>query len=148
MTGSGKKEIINGLDQSKSVHGEMTIELLKKAGLSFKKMIHRCVVLCFESQSIPEEFRVEKMVLLYKNKGSLDELDNYRGIFLRLVILTIYQKWLYSKCAPIANDMGSDTAFGGRKGKSGMEALLIIKLLQDHARWTNEQVIFKNRVHV
>ena len=137
------EEIINGLDKSKSVRGEMTIELVKKMGVSGKKMIHRCVKMCFESLSIPEEFRVEKMVLLYKNKGSLDELDNYRGIFLRLIILTIYQKWLYSKSAPIANGVGSNTAFGGRKGKSGMEALLIIKLIQDHARWTKEQIVFK-----
>ena len=131
------------MDQSKSVHGEMTIKLLKKAGVPFRKMIHRCVVMCYESKSVPEDFRIEKMVLLYKHKSNLDELDNYRGIFLRLIILTIYQKWLYSKCAPIVNEEGSDAAFGGRKGKSGMEPLLIIKLIQDHARWTNEQVILK-----
>ena len=135
--------IIDNLDKSKSVHGTMSIELVKKAGRNFRKMVHRCVHLCFVSYEIPEEFRIEKMILLYKHKGKLDELDNYRGIFLRLILLTIYQKWLFLKCAPVVDQNGSESAFGGRKGKSTMQPLLIIKLVQDHARWTNEQIIFK-----
>ena len=135
--------IIDNLDKTKSVHGTMSIELVKKAGIKFRKMVHRCVYLCFVSNEIPDEFRIEKMVLLYKHKGKLDELDNYRGIFLRLILLTIYQKWLYVKCAPVVDQHGSETAFGGRKKKSPMNPLLIIKLVQDHARWTKQQIIFK-----
>ena len=135
--------IVDNLDAKKAVQGDMTIKLIKLAGDSFKALIHRCVTACFESNQIPEEFRVEKMVLLYKHKGKLDEMDNYRGIFLRVIILTIYQKWLYMKAAPIVDQNGSNFAFGGRKGKSRMEALLIVKLIQDHARWTGEQIILK-----
>ena len=135
--------IIDNLDKTKSVHGTMSIDLVKKAGINFRRMVHRCVYLCFVSKEIPDEFRIEKMILLYKHKGKLDELDNYRGIFLRLIFLTIYQKWLYVKCAPVVDQHGSETAFGGRKGKSTMNPLLIIKLVQDHARWTKEQIIFK-----
>ena len=47
------------------------------------------------------------------------------------------------KCSPIADRNGSNSAFGGRKGKSTISPLLIIKLIQDHARWTKEQIIFK-----
>ena len=136
-------DIIDKLDTSKAVYGTMSIDLIKKAGCNVRKMIFRCVSLCFKSSEIPDAFRIEKMILLYKHKGKLDELDNYRGIFLRLIILTIYQKWLYSKCAPIANGSGSESAFGGRKGKSAIEPLLIIKLIQDNANWTKEQIIFK-----
>ena len=136
-------DIIDNLDTSKSVFGTMSIDLIKKAGGNVRKMIFRCVGLCFRSNEIPDAFRMEKMVLLYKHKGKLDELDNYRGIFLRLIILTIYQKWLYSKCAPIVDSNGSESAFGGRKGKSAIEPLLIIKLIQDNAAWMNEQIIFK-----
>ena len=135
--------IINDLDISKAVYGTMSIELVKMAGVNFRKLIHRCVSLCFECSEIPDEFRIEKMILLYKHKGKLDELDNYRGIFLRLIILTIYQKWLYLKCAPVVDKNGSESAYGGRKGKATINPLLIIKLIQDHARWTKEQMIFK-----
>ena len=136
-------EIIDKLDKSKAVRGTMSIDLIKRTGENFRKMIHRCVRMCYMEKRMPEEFRIEKMILLYKHKGKLDELDNYRGIFLRLVIVTIYQKWLYSKCSPIVDENGSDSAFGGRKGKDTLEPLLIIKLVQDHAKWTKEQYIFK-----
>ena len=135
--------IVDNLDVKKSVQGDMSINLIKLAGESFKAIIYRCVNACFDSNQIPEEFRIEKMVLLYKQKGKLDEMDNYRGIFLRVIILTVYQKWLYMKAAPIVDKNGSKFAFGGRKGKSRMEALLIVKLIQDHARWTGEQIILK-----
>ena len=136
-------EIIDKLDKSKAVRGTMSIDLIKRTGENFRKMIHRCVRMCYMEKRMPEEFRIEKMILLYKHKGKLDELDNYRGIFLRLVIVTIYQKWLYSKCSPIVDENGSESAFGGRKGKDTLEPLLIIKLVQDHAKWTKEQYIFK-----
>ena len=136
-------EIIDKLDKSKAVNGTMTIDLIKRTGENFRRMIFRCVKMCYSEREMPDEFRLEKMILLYKHKGKLDELDNYRGIFLRLVIVTIYQKWLYTKCAPIADENGSNSAFGGRKGKDTLEPLLIIKLVQDHAKWTKEQIIFK-----
>jgi hypothetical protein len=136
-------KIIDELDSKKAVYGDMKIDLIKIAGDNFKALVHRCVVACFESDEIPDEFRMEKMVLLYKHKGELDDMDNYRGIFLRIVILSIYQKWLYKKCSPIVDENGSEFAFGGRKGKSCIEPLLIIKLVQDHARWTDEQIILK-----
>ena len=60
-----------------------------------------------------------------------------------MIILTIYQKWLYTKCYLIADGSGSESAYGGRKGKSTIEPLLIIKLIQDNAKWTKEQIIFK-----
>ena len=114
-------DIIDDLDKNKAVYGSMRIDLVKLGDQNLKRVIYMCVSACFESGSIPDEFRLEKMVLLYKNKGKLDELDNYRGIFLRLLILTIYQKWLYTKTSPIVNENGSDAAFGGRKWRGSIQ---------------------------
>ena len=50
---------------------------------------------------------------------------------------------MYSKCAPVVDENGSEAAFGGRKGRSAVEALLIVKLLQDHTMWTKSQLVFK-----
>ena len=47
------------------------------------------------------------------------------------------------KCAPLVDGNGSNVAFGGRKGKSAIEPLLIVKLIQDHARWSSDQIIIK-----
>ena len=53
----------------------------------------------------------------------------------------MYQKWLYLKNSIIVDAAGSEYAFGGRKGRSGMDALLIVKLIQDYARWTKKEVV-------
>ena len=121
----------------------MSIDLVKLCDSTMAKVIHQCILLCFRRNVFPEKFQVEKMTLLLKNKGVIDNINDYRGIFLRNVIVSIYQKWLYGRNAPIVDASGTEYACGGRKGRSGLEALLIVKLVQDYARWTNTQVILK-----
>ena len=86
-------------------------------------------------------FRENKITLLLKNGGKIDNIDDYRGIFLRNVILTIFQKWLYRKNAKKSNASGSEYVFGERTSRSVQEALLIVKLVQNHAKWTKKQMI-------
>ena len=135
--------IIANLDSGKAVDGDMTIDLVKVGGEKLWHLIYRCVCYCYEAEDLPYELRIEKMILLYKNAGAIDELDNYRGIFLRHIILSILQKWLYLQNAPTLDMNGSELAFGGRVKRSVQEALLIVKLVQDHARWTGEPLFIK-----
>ena len=83
------------------------------------------------------------MTLLLKNKGIIDMINDYRGIFLRHMILSVYQKWLYLKNSCIVDSAGSEYAFGGRKKRSGMDALLVVKLIQDYAKWTKKEVVIE-----
>ena len=81
------KKIILSTDDKKSVLGTMTSDLVKIGGDSIVGLIHRIIVACCMKNDISEDMRSEKMVLLYKNKGQLIDLDNYRGIFIRLLCL-------------------------------------------------------------
>ena len=119
--------IIANLDSGKAVDGDMTIDLVKVGGEKLWHLIYRCVCYCYEAEDLPYKLRIEKMILLYKNAGAIDELDNYRGIFLRHIILSILQKWLYLQNAPTLDMNGSELAFGGRVKRSDQEALLIVK---------------------
>ena len=83
------------------------------------------------------------MTLLLKNNGVIDNINDYRGIFLRNIILSIYQKWLYSKNAGKVDASGSEYACGGRKERSVQDALLILKLVQDYSKWTKKQIIIE-----
>ena len=83
----------------------------------------------------------EEITLALKNGGNIDNIDNYKGIFLRNVILTIFQKWLHRKNAKKSNASGSEYVFGERTSRSVQEALLIVKLVQNHAKWTKKQII-------
>ena len=80
---------------------------------------------------------------MLKNNGIIDNINDYRGIFLRNIILTIYQKWLYSKNAEKVDRNGSEYACGGRKERAVQDALLIVKLIQDYSRWTKKQIIIE-----
>ena len=127
----------------KAVLGTITSELVKISGDNMIRLIHRLIVVSCEQDGVPEEMRNEKMVLIYKNKGQLSDLDYYRGIFIRLLTLSILQKWLYSKCAPIVDENGSELAFGGRKKRSVKEVLLIVRLIQDYCNWKKQPLILK-----
>ena len=121
----------------------MSIDLVKLCDDTMVHVIYRCILMCFRQNVFPEPFQIEKMTLLLKNKGVIDDINDYRGIFLRNVIVSVYQKWLYERNAPVVDSNGSEYACGGRKGRSGMEALLIVKLIQDYAKWTKTPMILK-----
>ena len=121
----------------------MKIDLVKLAGAKLWDLIVRCITCFVENECIPIELKIEKMVLLYKSAGEICKLDNYRGIFLRNIILSIYQKWLYVTSAPIIDSNGTEFAFGGRRDRSVQEALLILKLIQDHSKWTGQPLFIK-----
>ena len=136
-------KIINEMKETKATYGPMTIDLVKLCGRKMARTIHRCILMCYRKNVFPECLQVEKMTLLLKNKGVINNINDYRGIFLRNIIVSIYQKWLYSRNAPIVDANGSEFACGGRKNRSGIEALLIVKLIQDYSRWTKCTMVLK-----
>ena len=137
------KNIIWTTDDRKSVLGTMKSDLVKLGGDPLIRMIHRFVKMCCEKGEIPDGLRDERMVLLYKNAGPLAELDNYRGIFIRYLILSVLQKWLYAKCSPTVDVNGNEFALGGRKERSVSEVLLIVRLIQDYSEWSKQPLILK-----
>ncbi len=86
---------------------------------------------------------MKKMTLLLKSKGIIDILNDYRGIFLRHVITSVYQKWLYKRNSVKVDEAGSEYAGGGRKERSVTDTLLIVKLLQDYAKWAKKKLVIK-----
>ena len=131
------------MKSGKAVKGDMAIDLVKLGGERLWDVIYRCILWCYEAENLPLELRIEKLILLYKNAGEINLLDNYRGIFLRHVILSLLQKGLYSRNARTLDENGSELAFGGRVERCVQEALLIVKLVQDHALWTGQKLYIK-----
>ena len=131
------------MSSSKSCYGPLTIDLAKLGGKRFSSLIHRCILQCFRQNVLPSLLREEKMTLLLKNRGTIDQINDYRGIFLQYLILSVYQKWLYLKNSGVVDEAGSEFAIGGRKERSGMDALLVLKLVQDYAKWTKKEVVFE-----
>ena len=146
VVGPSLKEItdlISSLNTRKAVTGKMSGDLMKLGGAPIAKLVHRCIYACFMQEDIPIQMKVERIVLLYKNSGAITDMDNYRGIFLRYLILSLMQKWLYQKCSPTVDVNGTEYAFGGRIKRSVRELLLVVKLVQDHANWTKRPLVLK-----
>ena len=135
--------IIRGMSSNKACYGSLTIDLAKLGGKRISSLIHRCILMCFRQNVIPSLLREEKMTLLLKNHGLIDEINDYRGIFLRHLIICVYQKWLYQKNSGVVDEAGSEFAFGGRKERSGMDALLVLKLVQDYVKWTKKELVIE-----
>ena len=121
--------IIKNLKVNKATYGCLTIDLVKLGGKKLAEVIHRCILKCVRLNQIPTLFREEKLTLVLKNNGVIDNINDYRGIFLRNIILSIYQKWLYGKNAGKVDANGSEYACGGRKERAVQDALLIVKLI-------------------
>ena len=111
-------KIIREMKASKASYGTMTIDLVKHGGKKLSQVIHRCILMCYRSNVLPDVLREEKMTLLLKSKGVIDSINDYRGIFLRNVILSVYQKWLYKRNSEKVDNSGSEFACGGRKERS------------------------------
>ena len=137
------EEIVKGLKESKASYGSMSIDLVKLCDVTMVHIIHRCILMCFQQNVFPDCLQNEQMTLLLKSKGKIDNINDYRGIFLRSIIVSVYQKWLYQRNAPVVDQNGSEFACGGRKERSGMEALLTVKLIQDYANWQKITMILK-----
>ena len=137
------RNLINDVNSKKSVLGEMTGDLVKLVHGPMVKVMFNFVRKCLFEEDVPMDVKIERMALLYKNAGDLADIDNYRGIFLRHILLSLLQKWMYGRAAPTLDANGSEFAFGGRKGRSVGEVLLIVRLVQDHSHWTGQPLILK-----
>ena len=53
--------------------------------------------IAFENGLIPEDWRSTVIVLLYKDKGEMNECENYKGIYMFSVVEKIYAKVLLER---------------------------------------------------
>ena len=137
------KSIIGQMKSSKASYGPLSIDLAKLGGDRISSVIYRCILTCYRRNVIPNLFREEKMTLILKSKGVLDMINDYRGIFLRHLILSVLQKWMYKQNSGVVDGMGSEFAFGGRMKRCVSDALLVVKLVQDYALWTGKEVVLR-----
>jgi len=55
----------------------------------------------WKTEIIPNQWKRSDIEVIYKGKGSKEDLANYRGIFLSNVACKIFEKLVYKKMEPI-----------------------------------------------
>jgi len=65
--------------------------------------------------------------VIYKSKGSKEDLANYRGIFLSSVVCKIFEKLIYKKLEPIIDKNMTEFQAGARKGRRTTDHIQTLK---------------------
>ena len=77
----------------------------------------------------------------YKNKGSKDDLNSDRGVFIVVKLRSILDKLIYNDKYNIIDQNMSDSNIGGRKGRNIRDHLFVINaILNDAGKSKKEDI--------
>ena len=84
----------------------------------------------------------EKMWIrtLRKQKGSMKDLNNHRGVFIANISSLIFEKLLKNRISPILNKNMSQFQTGGVKGKGVTDNLFILRGIVDHTKYLGKEL--------
>ena len=85
----------------------------------------------WNSEKVPAEQLRSRIVLIFKNKGSSNNIDNYRPISLTNSIHKIFAAIIQKRLSDQIDPYLQKTQFGFRKGKSTAHAIHIIRRIMD-----------------
>jgi hypothetical protein len=88
-------KFLNALDETSSAgFTGIPTKLLKALAPQIAPFLVALFNLCVETSTFPDDFKVAIVTPLYKNKGSIDDLNSYRGISALPPIAKVFEKIL------------------------------------------------------
>jgi hypothetical protein len=79
--------------------------------------------ICLEKRDFPEGWKYSKMKLLYKQKGSRDDMNSYRGIAVSNSLLNVLERALYARIFSQTAHIIPDNQYGFVPGRSTLQAV-------------------------
>ena len=128
---SGKKNKAGG-------KSEVTIDLVKALGEMGQEWIHSLLEKIWETEMKPKDWEESEMIKFYKQKGDILNCENYRGIKLLEHVLKILERVIEGRLrelVPIHRHQ-----FGFMSGKSTMDAIFIVRQIQEKYLEGNKKV--------
>ena len=89
---------------------------------------------------VPSQLDDILITTMFKKKGSWKKLDNYRGIFIAIILQLIYEKVLKNRISGVLQKNMSKFQNGGVKGKSVTDNLFILKGIIDDSKYLGKGV--------
>ena len=117
-------KLISELNNNKSTY--FSPRVLKSVPLKISHILSKLFNKCVTCGYFPKELKVAKIIPLFKNKGSVSEMCNYRPISMLSVFSKIFEKLLHKVIIEYleANDLLNESQYGFRKKRSTLHALL------------------------
>ena len=115
---------ISKLNNGKSTY--FAPRILKLASATLSPLLAKLYNRCLEVGYFPKELKIAKVIPLYKNKGSISEMKNYRPISMLSVFSKIFEKIIHREITKFFEDnkILNDCQYGFRKSHSTFHALI------------------------
>ncbi len=115
---------ISKLNNSKSTY--FSPKILKQVSYNLSPFISKLFNRCLSCGYFLKELKIAKVIPLFKNKGSISDMSNYRPISMLSVFSKIFEKLLHKALTEFLDsyDMLNDSQYGFRKKRTTLHALL------------------------
>ena len=116
--------IIIKLNDNKSTY--FSPKVLKLISSKLSPQLAKIFNVCMKDGYFPNELKIAKVIPLYKHKGSINDICNYRPISMLSVFSKIFEKLIHKEMMSFlnANSILSDSQFGFRAKHSTAHALI------------------------
>lgn len=94
-----------------------------------------------EEATLPQEWQEAQVFTLYKGKGPRSDPNSYRGIFLLDVAGKILAKVVSNRLKLLTEKVLPDTQFGFRESRSCMQAIFVVRQVQQAARYKKQNLV-------
>ena len=118
------RKLISELNNSKCTY--FSPRVLKSVSYSLAPILSKLFNKCTASGYFPNELKVAKIIPLFKNKGSVNDMCNYRPISMLSVFSKLFEKLIHKVISEFLdeNDFLNESQYGFRKRRSTLHALL------------------------
>ena len=118
------EQFIKNLNNNKSTY--FSPKVLKGVSSIVCPVLIKIFNKCYTEGYFPEELKVAKVIPLYKNKGEITDISNYRPISMLSVFSKLFEKLMHKKLSQYleCNDIVNSSQYGFRASHSTLHALI------------------------
>ncbi|NRB82034.1 MAG: reverse transcriptase family protein, partial [Saccharospirillaceae bacterium] len=121
---SDLKNFINNLNNNKSSY--FRPKILKLVTKILCPVLIKLFTSCYKDGYFPNELKIAKVIPIYKNRGDIKELSNYRPISMLPTFSKLFEKLIHKHLLTYfnQNNIISSSQYGFRAGHSTLHALI------------------------
>ena len=108
-------------------------EILKFGGDAVKRALAAFYMQCWETKTLPQDFRDAKIVSIYKRKGDRQNCGNHRGISLLSSAGKVLARIMLTRLQHSLEQLLPESQCGFRKSRSTIDMIFTLRQLQEKA---------------
>ena len=130
-------KVTKNIKKNKAADPKGLINELFKPGVAGSDLLKSLLMLCNQVKDeceIPAFMKMTNITSIFKNKGSKSDLNNDRGVFNVITVISIIDNLIYNDFYSIIDENMSDSNVGGRRDRNIRDNLFIVNGVMNFAR--------------